>query len=136
MKIFAKIKKFYNDHSYEIQTVLTWTAIIGAGWYIGKKVNDYIFTPKEEESSNVNLADMYDIVLVPKDDSKYEWSEEKYRDTFDKVTEFAKTLPLIDGESYWIDKDDRYNNGEVIVSHMIDGIGVYPKEEEADENAA
>lgn len=124
MKIFKKAKEFYNKYNYEIKTILFGIAVIGAGYYVTKKIGDYIESPK---------ADMSDIATPPAltygENSKYEWSEEKYRETYDQVIEFAKTLQLRDGESYWIDRDDRYNDGEIIVSHLIDGIGVYPDEE-------
>ncbi len=131
MKLFEKAKKFYNEHRYEIKTVVTCVTIIGVGWYASKKVSDYIYGGKDD-TSDIALPP----VVEPEVNERYEWSDEKYRETYDRVVEFAKTLPLIDGESYWIDKNDEWNNGEPIVSHMIDYVGVYPNEEEgSDEDA-
>lgn len=133
MKIFEKAKKFYHDHSYEIKTVLTGIAIIGAGYYASKKICDYIYG-SGDNANNIVLPDD-GTGWTEEVNERYQWSEEKYRETYDRVVEFAKTLPLIDGESYWIDRDDRYNNGEVIVSHMIDGTGVYPDDDEEEDSA-
>lgn len=61
--------------------------------------------------------------------------DEKYRDEYNKVIDFAKTLNLVEGESYIIEDQKQYiedgcypamDETMPIVSHMIFGTGVYP----------
>lgn len=64
--------------------------------------------------------------------------DEKYRDEYNKVIDFAKTLNLVEGESYIIEDQKQYiedgcfpamDETIPIVSHMIFGTGVYPPED-------
>lgn len=84
------------------------------------------------------LVDPNKYTVVPKEEPKVEktkdpwisnW-DEKYREKWDKVNEFAKTLDLDEGESFWIDEPSQYDveSDEPIVSHMIYGSGCYPPE--------
>lgn len=59
------------------------------------------------------------------------WKDEWYRENWDKVNEFAKTLTLLPGESFWIEEPTQYDaepdeGSSVIVSHLVYGDGVYP----------
>lgn len=84
------------------------------------------------------LVDPNKYTVVPKEEPKVEkakdpWTsnwDEKYREKWDKVNEFAKTLDLDEGESFWIDEPSQYDveSDEPIVSHMIYGSGCYPPE--------
>lgn len=84
------------------------------------------------------LVDPNKYTVVPKEEPKVEktkdpWTsnwDEKYREKWDKVNEFAKTLDLDEGESFWIDEPSQYDveSDEPIVSHMINGSGCYPPE--------
>ena len=84
------------------------------------------------------LVDPNKYTVVPKEEPKVEkakdpWTsnwDEKYREKWDKVNEFAKTLDLDEGESFWIDEPSQYDveSNEPIVSHMIYGSGCYPPE--------
>lgn len=84
------------------------------------------------------LVDPNKYTVVPKEEPKVEkakdpWTsnwDEKYREKWDKVNEFAKTLDLDEGESFWIDEPSQYDveGNEPIVSHMINGSGCYPPE--------
>lgn len=63
------------------------------------------------------------------------WKEE-YREVYDKVNEFANTIDLEDGEMYIIERNSEFDDYRKehnlptnIVSHMIDGDGVYPPDE-------
>ena len=65
--------------------------------------------------------------------------DEKYRENYNRVTEFAKTLNLEEGECYIIEdqkqyiEDGCYPTMDVtmpIVSHMIFGTGAYPPEDD------
>lgn len=58
--------------------------------------------------------------------------DEKYRDNFNKVTDFAKTLKLEEGEMYIIEDQKQYNvdSPDPCVSHLVNGEGAYPPESE------
>lgn len=58
--------------------------------------------------------------------------DEKYRDNFNKVTDFAKTLELEEGEMYIIEDQKQYNvdSPDPCVSHLVNGEGAYPPESE------
>ena len=60
----------------------------------------------------------------------YKW-DEKYAENYNKVNEFADTLKLEKGEMYIIEDQTQYASiadNRPIVSHLVDGIGVYPNE--------
>lgn len=57
---------------------------------------------------------------------------EKYEENWNLVEEFAKQLKLLPGESFFIEEPSQYGAGEYgdepIISHLVNGIGVYPTE--------
>lgn len=55
------------------------------------------------------------------------WKED-YRDNWDRVNEFAKSLDLVEGESFMIEEGSQYDCDGTIVSHLINGEGCYPPE--------
>ena len=61
--------------------------------------------------------------------SRY-WKED-YRDDWNRVNDFAKTLDLEEGESYIIEDNRQYgvDDDGPVVSHMIYGEGCYPPKE-------
>jgi len=65
--------------------------------------------------------------------------DEKYRDNFNAVKDFANTLNLFEGEMFIIEDQKQYAGTDTfmdldedhpIVSHLIDGTGVYPNDNE------
>ncbi len=61
--------------------------------------------------------------------------DEKYRENYDAVVAFANSLNLFNGEMFIIEDQKQYINDDIyanmdkdhpIVSHLIDGTGVYP----------
>lgn len=65
--------------------------------------------------------------------------DEKYRDNFNAVKDFANTLNLFEGEMFIIEDQKQYAGTDTfmnldeehpIVSHLIDGTGVYPRDNE------
>lgn len=59
------------------------------------------------------------------------WREEDYRESWDAVNSLAGTLNLKPGEEYIITAPGTYvGQDELAVSHMIDGTGVYPPDED------
>lgn len=58
------------------------------------------------------------------------WREEDYRENWDIVNGVAKALDLKPGESYIIEGPGIVDGHDLIVSHMVDGIGVYPPDED------
>ena len=82
-----------------------------------------------EEGENVVDLSNYYISTKPKP----QW-DEKYREQWDRVVDFAKTLDLEDGEAYYIEDQKQYKESGVdqsvpVISHMVDNWGVYPPEE-------
>ena len=55
------------------------------------------------------------------------WKED-YRNNWDRVNEFAKTLDLVEGESFMIEEGSQYDCDGTIVSHLINSEGCYPPE--------
>lgn len=60
-----------------------------------------------------------------------EWREEDYRENWDIVNGVARGLDLKPGEEYIITAPGTYvGQDELVVSHMVDGTGVYPPDED------
>ena len=63
----------------------------------------------------------------------YTWNE-KYAENYNKVNEFADTLKLEKGEMFIIEDHTQYDDftsvdhTRPIVSHLVDGVGIYPDE--------
>lgn len=58
-----------------------------------------------------------------------EWDEERWGDRYRKVEEFANSIGLEDTEEFWIAGKDCYGTEDMVISHMVDGWGVYPPED-------
>lgn len=130
-----KVKIFWRNHKGTICKV---TLATGAIIYIGKKLYDssvenptkWTELPDEIEPDECEI----DPCVKPAD----EWPEGSLEQYY-RVKEFAETLDLQEGESYYIDDSKQFMNkdwykgrtdGKPIVSHMIDGLGMYPEEDE------
>ena len=152
MKIIEKVKKFYNDHRFACNIVLSCIGV-GTVIYVGNKVVSsssksveypFKYTPKigiDDEENTMEITEVpvrVNEIKEEKDTIPY-WTrgwKEDYRDNWDKVCEFAKTLDLEDGENYSIEfykeyEEYRKEHGldKNIVSHMVHGTGVYPPDD-------
>ena len=61
------------------------------------------------------------------------WSEDLYREDYEKVKALANELNLHPGESWFIEEASQFGDLEEakpVISHMINGTGVYPPNEE------
>lgn len=123
-----KAKKFYTEHKTGCHIVIGSICLIvvgGISYAIGKNV----------EENNVAIPDdIWDKIESnnndnDNDDSKLStnWSEE-YREGWNAVNELANSINLKDGESYIIERNNKYSD-KPIVSHMIYDTGVYPPDE-------
>lgn len=147
MTFKEKVKKFWQEHK---------TGIIIGGITTGAIIIGCIISANREDDSDLDY-DFYEDTKLPDPpkstcecDSVFtddfctrNWNDELYRENWDKINEFAKTLKLQNGESYVIEDSERFydepwytgaKDGHTIVSHLIDGEGCYPpknKEEEA-----
>ena len=90
------------------------------------------YLPKETEPRKMAI-ERSDEKLLTND-----W-DEKYRDNFNAVKDFANTLNLFEGEMFIIEDQKQYAGTDTfmdldeehpIVSHLIDGTGVYPHDNE------
>jgi hypothetical protein len=91
-------------------------------------LSNYLVVPKDEYEK---YQKAYETKAEPETEENPRGWKEDYREKWDKVNEFAKTLDLVDGESFWIDEPSQYDAeaNEPIVSHMIYGESCYPPEE-------
>lgn len=124
--------EFYKEHK---------TGVIAAGIGIGTfalgSYATYRMMQNNGDDESVPELD-YDETVEEVVEDPYRWNEEEYRETYDRVREFADTLNLKCGESYIIDDCKQYYDSDwykgrtddkPIVSHMLYGTGVYPDEE-------
>lgn len=59
------------------------------------------------------------------------WREEDYRESWNAVNSLAETLDLKAGEEYIITAPGTYvGQDKLAVSHLVDGTGVYPPDED------
>lgn len=134
IELKKKACDFYNEHKTGVKT-----AAIGIGAFALGSFATYRMLHSDAESVDVPELD-YDAAIANEVDegNPYRWNEEEYRETYDRVREFADTLNLKCGESYIIDDckqyyDDDWYKGRTddkpIVSHMLNGVGIYPDEE-------
>lgn len=100
--------------------------------------------PDEDWFAEHDVDPIGDIDLEPEEDDLEEAVSEKkkmpdyltkgwnesYRAGWDAVNDLAKSLVLRDHETYMIERNDEYGDGENIVSHLVDNFGVYPPDEE------
>ena len=133
-----KVKIFWRNHKGTICKV---TLATGAIIYIGKKLYDSsIENSNEIENDNgphtwTELENEVGADNVSCIKPAEEWPEGSLEQYY-RVKEFAKTLDLQEGESYYIDDSKQFmtedwykgpTDGKPIVSHLIDGFGVYPE---------
>lgn len=63
-----------------------------------------------------------------------QWREEDYRENWDIVNGVARGLDLKQGEEYIITAPGTYvGQDELIVSHMVNGTGVYPPDDDCNQ---
>lgn len=149
MKAAEKIKKFYNDHKLGCNIAI---AIFGAGtmFFICKKMGTKntakaigtaaTVVAGSVINGNSNDSKYTESKIEHEDKSDYVWTSnwsEDYRETWDKVHEFANNIKLVDGETYIIERYSDYDDIRKekglpvnIVSHLIHGEGVYPNDTE------
>ena len=147
MKFKEKVKKFWQEHKVGIIIggIVTGTIIIGC-----------IVSAKKDDDDDFDYDFFEDSRLPDEPESTCEvdsvftddfctrnWNEELYRENWDKVNEFAKTLKLQKGETYTLEDSERYydepwytgeKDGHVIVSHLVDYYGCYPPENKEEED--
>lgn len=127
-----KVKVFWREHKGTICKV---TLATGAVVYLGKKIYDgYTQNDNDEAECNFEIVDN----LEPFEKPAEEWPEGMLEQYY-KVKEFAETLDLKEGECYYIDDSKQYAlndwykgrmDGKPIVSHLINGEGLYPEDKE------
>lgn len=147
-KTFGKVFDFMSEHP-----TLTVMGVVGAAmvpaWIITAK------GAKERQEHWIQACDTYTASLSQNDDKECDWIneiakteaqkqieleisrkstdifnnwKEDYRDNWDRVNEFAKSLDLVEGESFMIEEGSQYDCDGTIVSHLINGEGCYPPE--------
>lgn len=84
--------------------------------------------------SNEASAKLKEMITEVKYDEKKEneW-DETYKETYDKVIDFADSLDLKPGEMYVIEDVNQYRGEglppDIVVSHLVYGTGIYPPKE-------
>ena len=130
-------KNFWQKHKRKIIIGTVATVAVVGGVYITykymeaeeAKINDGKMVLDVLENKTVKPIEKNNIYL---EQQKLTWEQGGYQDNWNKVSEFAKTLKLAPGEeyllsesTYWNDSDAPYT-GDVTVSHLVCGTGVYP----------
>lgn len=86
---------------------------------------------KHLEEGNDILKSLTEYKDTWEEKSARNWNEERDREKWDKVKEFAENLRLLPNEEYWICGPDTYEKGkELEIAHLINGYGSYPPGEE------
>lgn len=129
-----KCKDIWRDHKGEIiASIMPIAGIVGVCWISSK------LSQRDEDDYEEIEQDVGSIAIGPAkaeyDSSTRGWCDELYRENWDKIQAFASTLQLQKDESYILDDSQRYYNepwytgrrdGHTIVSHLVDGEGIYP----------
>lgn len=137
-----KCKDIWRDHKGEIIACgMAIAGIVGVCW-ISSKLSHRDEDDCEEIEQDAGITskriDFLGSAKAEDDSSTRGWCDELYRENWDKVQAFASTLQLQKDESYILDDSQRYYNepwytgrrdGHPIVSHLVDGDGVYPPDE-------
>lgn len=134
---WTKAKIWVGNHKTELACGTAGAITLAGGYGLYRL---YKTTQKsDEEKLNEAFVETLDAIQKDVEDHRPKWNEEEYRETYDKVTEFANSLTLKLGEGYYIEDRTQYydtdwykgpKDGTPSVSHMIDGWGVYPPDEE------
>ena len=137
MSIFSNIKDWYDEHKTVVKAVgigLGGAAIGGLAIYAGYKANE---AKNTKPTTIPQLASDDEVKQVHDDILTRNWKE-SYRENWDKVNAFAKTLELEDGEEYYITGPNTWagQTDKVVVSHLIYGDCAYPPEDDNDDKEA
>ena len=147
----AKIKEFNEKHPKLSSAIIKTQAVIGVGLIFGATyavgysngqknlVNDIkAECDKRKEEKDNSESVNYDSFNKEFNDPYTRGWKEDYRENYDKVCDFANTLDLVKGEEFVISDTKQFENeswfkGDAtkpVVSHMINGDGCYPPEED------
>ena len=136
-----RVKRFYREHKTgcKIAIGVTATALTcGVGYVLlrNKHSDDVPEIEAPVALPEVTVGQELDVTRGNEIDYTSEWKEE-YRDTYNRVNDFAQSLDLVDKEMYVIERNSEFDDirnalgkPEIIVSHLIDCRGVYPPEED------
>ena len=146
MKIKEKISEFYKKHPVGCNVAIGAIGITVLGLIkykfshtesVDEEIVEIPFEYMKEAEEKIADDDIETEIVETESktiNDRYEWKEE-YREGWNMVHEFSKTLPLIDGESYYIERNSEYSD-DPIISHMIDDSGVYPPDDDKEEESA
>ena len=134
-KIVKSGINFVKEHPEETMYILIGGVIVGCavGAAISKKKQRDILPSFGEEKCE-QLSKMLDDIVRDHEEKVKTWNE-KYKETWDTVNEFAKTLKLQPGEMYIIEDqmqfqgDDYFSEVDFsmpVISHMVFNEGIYP----------
>lgn len=152
MGFFANLKEFYKENKVVINAVLFGLGVgalggIAIGFHaaanenhndglrecveLGTTTQVTPVVPAVSTEINPDVTiDKFGIVRGAIDDEYTANWDDKYRADYLKVLYLAGKMNLEDGEKYIIERCDEFNPDNVqhlpIVSHLIDGTGVYP----------
>lgn len=131
-----KVTNFWKEHKAEI--IIAGVATSGVAMACiaaakASKEDEYKYDYDCEEQDDTRK-----FTIVDELDTRT-WCDELHRENWDKIQEFCKDLKLGKNESYIIDDSQRYygedwytgrRDGGVLISHLVDGEGCYPPDEE------
>lgn len=146
-KTVGKVFDFMADHP-TLTTMGILAAVMTPAWIItakgAKKRQDMYNQAYEEYLSSLGTEDeecrrineiakaeaqkQIEVEISRKSSDIFNNWKEDYRDKWDRVNDFAKSLDLVEGESFMIEEGSQYDCDGTIVSHLINGEGCYPPE--------
>lgn len=147
----AKIKEFNEKHPKLSSAIIKTQAVIGVGLIFGVTYaagynngqKDLVNNIKAEYDKRYGRNDSSESVSYDSFNKEFNnpytkgWKED-YRENYNKVCDFANTLDLVKGEEFVISDTKQFENeswfegdaSKPVVSHMINGDGCYPPEED------
>jgi hypothetical protein len=152
----AKIEELHEKHPKVADALVKTQAVVAVGLIFGatyaagysdghkafeRKLTDVADEIKKErvpEESGTEPTVSYDSFNKEFNDPWSRGWKEEYRENYNKVCDFANTLDLVRGEEFVISDTKQFENepwfkGDAtkpVISHMIDGDGCYPPEDE------
>jgi len=139
-KKWHEAKEFYQEHKRPINTILfgLGSAAVGGAIVYGASRHRTDDTDTDIRSlPEPNDIEQNELISMEEQEQQTGYDEyltrnwrEDMRENWDRVNALAETLNLRDGEEYYITGPNSYGNKTTIVSHLIDGDGVYPPDDD------
>lgn len=124
---------FVKEHPTETAYILLGGIVVGCAVGAAMSRKKYYIPDGLNEEKCEKISEALDVIAKREEEKKI-WNE-KYKETWDAVNEFAKNLKLQVGEMYIIEDqmqfqgDDYYSEVDFsmpVISHLVFNEGIYP----------